>query len=812
VQFTIERLRTLVLLAGVLLLAATVAFLAVGKWKNPFNRRDLPQRLGLNIQQESNGVTFSHAMGAHSQFKIHASKVVQLKQGNALLHDVKIELYGEDGSRVDRIEGSEFEYNQKDGTATATGPVEITLMRPGVAPAIAPKATPGQALGNKDNPLNTAARAAAAGEVKVKTNGLAFNWNTGIATTAQHVDFSTAQGAGSAMGATYDSKEGHLVLDRAVELRTQRAGEAVAIHASHAEFERGDMACHLRAATADYRDGQASADDARIEFRANGSVVRLDATGGFRMSTANGGRLEAAQGSLEFDEHNQPRHGRMQGGVSVDSTAPGRKAHGTAPSAELEFTSQGNLRHAHLEKGVELNSEEEGRTAGAHPEPLRVHRIWRSSIADVEFRAAGRGQVEPAALRGTGGVIVSSQSQRGNATPVLARLAADQVDSAFGPNSALSQMTGAGHASMEQTTASGARQTASGDRLEAHFSPASAAAQGSAVQVQSAVLDGHVVLVQTPPVKAGAQPQPPLRAFAGRAAYASDGQWLHLTLSPRVDDGGLQLTATKIDISQDSGDAYAHGNVKATWTQSGKSGQAVGGLSPDSQEPAHVIAAEAQVHQAIGNSDGVATFRGHARLWQQANSVAAPTIVLAKDRQTLEAHSTDRGEPVRVVLLSEAGKTEGKQASATPSVLRVRGGDLRYSGESRVALMQSGSLGPVVAETATATSQSDQVELKLLQAASHSARPAGQGQVERMTARGRVALSSQGRRGTGEQLVYTGATGEYVLTGTATAPPRMTDPVQGSVTGAALIFHSRDDSVSIEGGGRSTTTRTTAPR
>jgi lipopolysaccharide export system protein LptA len=811
VRFTIERLRTLVLLAGVLLLAATVAFLAVGKWKNPFNRRDLPQRLGLNIQQESNGVTFSHAMGAHSQFKIHASKVVQLKQGNALLHDVRIELYGEDGSRVDRIEGNEFEYNQKDGTATATGPVEITLMRPGVAPAIAPKAAPDKALGDKGNPLNTAARAAAAGEVKVRTNGLAFNWNTGIAATAQHVDFSTAQGAGSAMGATYDSKEGHLVLDRDVELRTQRAGEAVAIHASHAEFERGDMACHLRAATADYRGGQASAEDARLEFRANGSVVRLDATGGFRLTTENGGKLEAARGGMEFDEHNQPRHGRMEGGVTMDSAAPGRKAHGTAPSAELEFTPQGNLRHAHLEKGVELNSEEEGRTAGAHPEPLRVHRIWRSSIADVEFRAVGRGQVEPAALHGAGGVAVGSQSQRGNAAPVLARLAADQVESAFGPNSALSQMTGAGHATMEQTTASGARQTATGDRLEAHFIPASA--QGSAVEVQSAVLDGHVVLVQTPPAKAGAQPQPPLRAFAGRAAYASDGQWLHLTINPRVEDGGLQLTATKIDISQESGDAYAHGNVKATWTQNGKPGQAMGGLSPDSQEPAHVIAAEAQVHQAIGNSDSVATFRGHARLWQQANSVAAPTIVLEKDKQVLEAHSTDRAEPVRVALLSEAGKSEGKPSSATPSVLRVRGGDLRYSGESRVALMQSGSLGSVVAETATATSQSDQVELKLLQAAaSHTARPAGQGQVERMTARGRVTLSSQGRRGTGEQLVYTGATGEYVLTGTATAPPRMTDPAQGSVTGAALIFHSRDDSVSIEGGGRSTTTRTTAPR
>jgi lipopolysaccharide export system protein LptA len=60
--------------------------------------------------------------------------------------------------------------------------------------------------------------------------------------------------------------------------------------------------------------------------------------------------------------------------------------------------------------------------------------------------------------------------------------------------------------------------------------------------------------------------------------------------------------------------------------------------------------------------------------------------------------------------------------------------------------------------------------------------------------------------------VYTGETGEYVLTGTAAAPPRMTDPARGSVTGEALIFHSRDDSVSIEGGGGRTTTQTTTQK
>jgi hypothetical protein len=38
----------------------------------------------------------------------------------------------------------------------------------------------------------------------------------------------------------------------------------------------------------------------------------------------------------------------------------------------------------------------------------------------------------------------------------------------------------------------------------------------------------------------------------------------------------------------------------------------------------------------------------------------------------------------------------------------------------------------------------------------------------------------------------------------------MTDPARGNVTGEALIFHSHDDSVSVEGG--VTKTETTAPK
>ena len=55
-------------------------------------------------------------------YRIRASKQVQLKKDGKVfmqLHDVSIELYAEDGSRVDRIEGGEFEYNPGVGIAKA---------------------------------------------------------------------------------------------------------------------------------------------------------------------------------------------------------------------------------------------------------------------------------------------------------------------------------------------------------------------------------------------------------------------------------------------------------------------------------------------------------------------------------------------------------------------------------------------------------------------------------------------------------------------------------------------------------------------
>jgi lipopolysaccharide export system protein LptA len=863
-RFTIERIRMLVVAAAVILLVALGIFLAMAKLRNRFTRRDLPQRLARDIQQEANGFTFVHAFGAHSQYKIHASKEVQLRDNRVMLQDVRIELFGQDGSRVDEIAGDEFEYDQKSGLAIAAGPVEMDLTQP--ANAAHAEKKPGAAAGGNAAPDQNAAPAgneAPPKQIHVKTSGVTFDQDTGQVTTVQRVEFSMAAGGGSSMGASYDAQNGYLILDHAVELETVRGGEAVKIHAQHAELDRGAQVCRLRAAAADYRGAQTSAAQATISFRKDGTTEKLDASGGFTLATASGGHMGAPTATMEFDEHSQPLRGRLEGGVAMDSVKEGRTVHGIAPTAELEFAGKGELRHAHLERGVVFTSQETGQESGendanagsAQGGAQRVTRTWHSPVADVDFRDAGKGQVEPASLHGTAGVVITSESQRGSGPVTPAKMSADDVTGSFGPKSTLRSLTGVGRAGIEQTTASGTKQTANGDRLIADFAQADAAKsrdmgtkrQGSGIrdqgsekrmtgeqrtdeagnQVESSEIDGHVLLFEQPAAKSG-QAQAPIRATAGKAVYESAGEWLHLTMSPRVENGGLELTADKVDVSQQSGDAFAHGNVKASWSGGatggtpGRAGKAGGGSTPGAMAfggngPAHVIANEAQMNESTGE----ATFRGHARLWQQANSVSAPVIVLNQHQQTMEARTTSPDEPVRAVMLSAGGapgtgsgvgRAQGQNGgagskAATPSVIRVRGGDLFYSDQEHRAVMHSGVAEAVIAETGGATSASEELDLRLMPSGANG----GQTQVDRMTARGHVVLTSQSRRGTGEELEYSGVSGDYVLTGTAAAPPRMSDPQQGNVTGQALIFHSRDDSVSIEGGGHETKTETTAP-
>jgi lipopolysaccharide export system protein LptA len=479
----------------------------------------------------------------------------------------------------------------------------------------------------------------------------------------------------------------------------------------------------------------------------------------------------------------------------------------------------------------------------------------------------------------------------------------------------LSSLAGNGHASFQERTATGVNQSTSSDTLDVRFnvppqssskSPTQSVSKISAgsgtSDIASMVQTGHVVMTQDqPPQQPGksnggksngslsasqSSAQAGIRATANRADYDGKAQILHLSESPRIEDGALDMTANLIDFNRSTSDAFAHGDVKASW--SGLSGQdsqlpgagllGSGGLSPDSQRPdsqkggsqrpggnapAHAIAAEAELRQATQE----VIFRGaapgprysssrkgqngnQARLWQAANSVMAPVIILNRQKQTLDAEATGPANPVVTVLVTNSpansrtanlkaeGSVAGNSAKSggtpdkkpdSPSVIRLRSGQLHYSEGERLALFHSGVLGSVKAETTgpdgASTVVSQEAEVKLLPAGTRSpklapqnaaaspntngpANPSANSSIDRLTARGGVTVDWPDRKGTGDKLVYLSEDGTFTLTGTSSTPPRITDQYRGTVTGAALIFDSRSDSVTVEGDGGKTVTDT----
>lgn len=815
-RLTIERMRTLVLIAAGLIVVAILAFLLVARLRNHSATRDLPARLGINVTEQADHVIYTQTHAGHTLFKIDAAKVVQISNGVATLSDVKIDLYGSEGNRVDLIEGHQFQYDQKAGIARAIGPVEIVMFKPGQSPAIAPKAALPANVADKtkiSKDLAEAAHTAESEGIRVKTSGLVFDQASGVAETHEHLDFVLAQGSGSGDGALFDSQSGHMVLDRNVVMHITRTGGSIDLQAAHAEFERGSLVCTLRNASLAERKTTVQAGTAVILFREDGTAQNLDAAGTLTLHQTAGSTLTAPRGHLEFDQHNHPVSGLLEGGVVFDARSEvvsgGRKSersmHGTAPAAQFTFTAQGDLSTAHLERAVDFTLNEKRDRGGAIE---RSSRHWKSPVADLAFQKNKAGGVLLKSLHGTGGTILTSETQTGTGPQLPATMLADDLTGLFSEDGALASLKGIGHASIDQTNAAGILQTASGDTLDAQFksqprqerrkaSQTGSGANNSLSNLERAVLSGHVELTQTQPAAAG-KPQAPVSATAGRAEYEGDGEWVHLTQSPRVVNGGVELTAVKIDLSRASGDAFAHGNVKATWAE-GKSSAANAPAGLGGQTPSHVVSNEAVMHQA----DNEAVFTGNARLWQGNNSVAAPRITLNRSRQTLVAEGVNA---VSAVFLSTGSKTS---SAAAPQLMRFKGSLLKYSAAERKAWLNgAGNSSAVAAETGTGTISADSMEVILLPiGVSISGDSAA---VDRVIARGHVRMDSQGRQGSGGQLVYTGENGQYTLTGPLDHLPTLFDPERGTVRGETLIFSSRDDSVKVEG--QRTTTETTTQK
>lgn len=831
-RVTTRGLRRWIVGTAALLLAVVAGFVIYGRNRFRHIEKDLPGRLGIDIQQTANTITFSQSTQGHTLFTLKAAKQVQLRSGHVLLHDVDIALYGPPGSgRKDRIAGSNFDYDQTNGVIVSQGEVEIELQGTG-------KASPASGDGSDTN----------ADTIRVKTHGLTFLQKTGEASTQQKVEFELPRGAGTAVGADYNSKTGVVVLDSQVHITTSSNGKAGVVDAAHATLLRASNEALLVNAKVNYQTEDASADQATVDFRRDGTAEMIDAKGHVRMKNDNGATVNAETAHILLDARSQPTQADLGGGVQFASVRDNESMRGSSGNGTLLFAvanagghAQAQLRHGEFRENVKFDED----TSGLAKDPRgRAQKQVQAQKVNVDFGPAPGGRsVEARKAIAEGSPVVTSRQIPSKGPEQTTRISGDRLVATLGAGNALEHLDGTGNTEIVQSATDGSHDTTKGDVLHASFVQEPAPAKETPAKntvskartknpeprpettLETAMQDGNVVLTETPAKKPGATTQPDtLTGWGQHAEYRASDQVLHLTGSPRISDGAMmQVAADQIDYHRDTQNAAASGHVKATYTQATTSGEGSDRKAPPTMGgsgPVHVIADRATMEHAKNQDFFYGTQRNPARMWQDPDSLLAPVIEVDRDQNQLKAWGENTGS-APVVNANFTTTLGGQQQQA--SVVRVLSQTLVYSDKTR----QGDFRGSVTASQGDESIHADDAVL-YLKPSPVSAKPeqkpaeniANQGtaksaakqssQLDHMVATGHVLFIQPGRRGNGEKLIYTADDGKYVLSGTEAAPPQLWDRVHGTTTGEALIFSSQDDKVEVSGGKSSAVTETHA--
>ena len=861
-SISVERLRIWLLVGAGLLVVVIAAFVGYGHYRAHRFLTNLPQKLGIDIRRETNNFTQSQSVEGRTVYTIHAAKAVERSDGMMRLHDVGIVLYGRKQDRADRIYGKEFEYDQKNGVVRAIGEVHIDLQAPQATDANAKMDyAAGKDLPEAAGHVAGTHESIDQRLIHVTTSGLVFLQKLGVAATDQDIEFASGGMTGHAVGADYNSDTGVVVLHTAVRVNGLQHDRPVVLTASHAVLDRPGQTVVLTQAkymavggSAGGAEGQtAQGQRVVVHLRSDGSAERVEAEGEVTLTNGAGGSMVAPRGEMALNAQNQPQSAVMSGGVKYTDDDPLRQAQGEASEGRAAFDKKGHPEHVVMSGAVHLR--ERVRSTNAAGEPWSERELNAGTV-ELALTADSAGKAVLKDVKATGDArlkVVSATAKGGiEGGTTSSAMGADVLTAHFvrvGSVNHIAEVHGDGHTALRKVSATGVVNTGSGDSLVAHFRPVTAGAGrglnggssgaskgqpgkkdglvgGGVDEVSDATEEGHVVMTQLPVRKPGDAAAPAEeRATGERAVFDGELERTTLTGNVQVSDGTSVLWADRLVTEQQSGDAAADGSVKASYGQVGSA-----------EEPVHVLAARAE----LKHDSQIAIFYGAegrpARLWQGASQVDAPVLQFEQKSKRLLAHGEGAPMAVHTVLVSggssvapalagASAKTDGAKPKAAgkvsggvkTDVVRVASRELVYSDAARKAEFTGG----VEVESKDGSMKGQQVVVYLQPAGAAKASPNGGkgdgekvgvasaaggngfmgGSVQRVVVTGHIEMEQPGRRATGEQLVYTASDGMYVLTGTPTALPKVTDDQRGTVTGTSLQFHGGDDNIVVSNGG-----------
>jgi lipopolysaccharide export system protein LptA len=724
-------LRAILLALAVLLLAVVVGFLAYAHHRAQSFLAGLPGRLGMSIDKETDNVTYSQAYRGKTVFMVHAARQIQHENGRYTLRDAAVTLYGRgetgkpgtksnpaDANRVDHIHGAEFEFDQPNGILSAVGDVYLDL------DASSPHASSSGNASASQVPLTPGAgpAEAEADQVHIKTSGLVYNQKTRIATTDKFIEFHRSGVSGTAVGATYLSAGGVLVLQSRVHVTGLRKGQPVELNAAHAEFDPGTNLLNLTDARYSAPDSPRTdsegaetlaADHALVRMTENNEPRRVEAEGHVNVGVAGRGTVQSQAMTVDLNERSNPTLAVFTGGVRFANISSAQDEHGSASAARLTFDSAGQPAHLSLTGGAQLaEAAIRGDRQLQAPDvelafsPVAVHGSKAASVLSgaqafgpggATLRLVDRSRPAIASpgskpVRIPARTVALSTTQI-HAQTLTARFAAAPAATHEGPR--ITGLNGAGQTSVDQVSVSAtgatlSRSRSTGDTLQLDFAPETKIGRGQApgsshLQLSRAEQRGHVVIVrESAPSRAG-DAQETLHATAASALFDEPTDLLTLDGSVALNDGLSELFADHLTVNQASGDSEAAGNVRVSYLQPPAPRQ-----NPQpTQEPLHVLAARATAAKATGISHFFAAPGGRVRLWQAGSQVEAPLLELDRTTRTLVASSVGPGAEVRTILEGNQQPGSEGQGKISPAPRR----NMASGGKARAGA--AGPSGPI---------------------------------------------------------------------------------------------------------------------
>jgi lipopolysaccharide export system protein LptA len=678
-------------------------------------------RIPSDLVERTSGFTFSKSEGGRTLFTVHAAQEEQQKEsGRAELHDVNIVIYGRQSNRFDQIYGSEFQYDPKSGDVIAKGDVNIDL-EGNSSGASNPDQTPPQEI---KNPIH------------LKTSGLVFNRNTGIADTRQIIQFSLPEANGTAMGATYDSRNNLLTLQSAVRLATTQKRQ-MKIEAQSAVVTKSPEQAVLRSVRVDQQSQFVQADKVTVVLRPDNTIERALGQGHVHVGDVSGRGFDvtAPQGELRVLGKQQIQSGTLFGGVEFHGRGPS-PLQGTAQRVRLDFGANNQVSAVHAEDSVQI-------TQGSPEKTLQL-------LADgADLSIGAEKKLEQAQTSGAAKILVRQKDTETTIT-------ADRFRAAFNDQNRPNYIVGSTNVKTVTLTPGKLPQVTTSREIRAVFNDQNA--------IQEADQTGDFRYIQ------GQQ-----TATSDRAHYLASDDRITMTGSPRVHDLNGLLTAETIQLNRKTGVVMAWRDVKTTYTN--LKPQPDGGIL-GSSDPIHVIGTE----MAANQKTGLARFTD-ARLWQAANIVEAPVMVFDREHRSIQAEASPQVK-VKCTLVQT-----DKSGKIIP--VDVTSDHLSYVDSDRKATF-SGNVRIVSAET-TMVANTAQVFLY-----PRSDSRSG-GQLDRIVAQGDIEIDQPERKATGNQLLYTAADDKVVLTASQGKRPVIFDPQRGRITGDSLTFYRHDDKVAVDG-------------